>query len=79
MRAQRQREEELEAQRRKKEEERAAMERRKVEKDKRMKRQEERTMKRDEFGSECSLSEWSSEYDSVSEEEVEAENLADVS
>jgi len=77
LRAQRQREEELEAQRRKKEEERAAMERRKVEKDKRMKRQEERTMKRDEFGSECSLSEWSSEYDSVSEEEVEAENLAD--
>merc|ERR1719376_1154092 len=70
LRAQRQREEELEAQRRKKEEERAAMERRKVEKDKRMKRQEERTMKRDEFGSECSLSEWSSEYDSVSAAEV---------
>ena len=79
LRAQRQRQEELEAQRRREEEERVEKERRKLEKEKRMRRQEERNMKRDEFGSECSMSEWSSEYDSVSDEEAENETLADVS
>jgi len=77
LRAQRQRQEEMEAQRRREEEERVEKERRKLEKEKRMRRQEERNMKRDEFGSECSMSEWSSEYDSVSDEEAENETLAD--
>jgi len=35
-------------------------------------------MKRDEFGSECSLSEWSSEYDSLSSEgDADIQTIAD--
>merc|ERR1712096_96068 len=47
-------------------------------KEKRRARQDDRNMKRDEFGSECSLSEWSSEYDSLSSEgDADIQTIAD--
>ena len=80
LRAQRQRQEELEAIRRKQEEERMAKEEKRRQKEKRRARQDDRNMKRDEFGSECSLSEWSSEYDSLSSEgDADIQTIADVS